>query len=238
MLLTGIQTTALLEQEDWWCWFQITSPPTHQKNIHEWITPPTTPLTHSIFFLTCAYSIWKSLGQGMKSHHSSNPSCFSENAESLTHCTIRELPSLTLSLKTFPWKLLGSLGLLSTSYLDSLLGACNKSCIFLHHNPGSVNWLTAFSQEAQVWFGNVCVSIVWGKPWLHYIHFKPHTLIYMHCWALLISPSWGNVIEWVQCSVLSWAPICPWFRAQALCSPGLNPALLFTSHVTLGKLPH
>ena len=32
-------------------------------------------------------------------------------------------PSLTLSLKNFLWKPLGSSGLLNTSYLDSFLGA-------------------------------------------------------------------------------------------------------------------
>ena len=49
--------------------------------------------------------------------------------------------SLTLCLETFPWKPLGSWGLLSTSCLDSLLGACNKLCTFLHHSPVSVNCL-------------------------------------------------------------------------------------------------
>ena len=48
--------------------------------------------------------------------------------------------SFTLSLKIFPWKPL-RVGLLSISYLDSLLGACSKHYTCLHHNLVSVNWL-------------------------------------------------------------------------------------------------
>ena len=43
-------------------------------------------------------------------------------------------------------------GLGSTSYLDSLLGACKKRCAFLHHNLISVGWL--YRKWMQVWFSN------------------------------------------------------------------------------------
>lgn len=45
--------------------------------------------------------------------------------------------SLTLSLKTVSQKPSGNLGLLSSSGLDSLLGAYNERRTFLHHNPVS-----------------------------------------------------------------------------------------------------
>ena len=54
---------------------------------------------------------------------------------------ISQLLSLTLSLKTFPLESLGHLGLLSTSCLDSLLGAWRKYCTFLHHNLVWEEWL-------------------------------------------------------------------------------------------------
>lgn len=47
---------------------------------------------------------------------------------------------LILSLKIFPCKPSGSLGFLSTSYLDFLFGACNKHSTFLH-NLVSADWL-------------------------------------------------------------------------------------------------
>ena len=42
--------------------------------------------------------MWKFLGQGSNLCHSSNLSCCSDNARSLTHCTTRELPKGTFSL--------------------------------------------------------------------------------------------------------------------------------------------
>ena len=45
-------------------------------------------------------------------------------------CTHKHIP--TLSLKTYPWKSLGSSNLLSTNYIDSLLSACNKYCTLLY----------------------------------------------------------------------------------------------------------
>ena len=45
---------------------------------------------HSYFF-NHAHSMWKFLGQGSNLCHSSNPSCCSGNAESLTCCATREL---------------------------------------------------------------------------------------------------------------------------------------------------
>ena len=48
--------------------------------------------------------------------------------------------TLTPSLKLFPWKPLRG-GLLSISYLDSLLGAYSKHYTCLHHNLVSINWL-------------------------------------------------------------------------------------------------
>ena len=48
-------------------------------------------------------------------------------------------PSISLSLKTFLWKLLGNSDPWSTSYLDSLVGSEHR--IFLHHNQMSTDWL-------------------------------------------------------------------------------------------------
>ena len=50
-------------------------------------------------------------------------------------------PPLTLFLKTFVWKTVGSSGLLSTSHQDFLFGTSNKCYTFLHHNTVSVVWL-------------------------------------------------------------------------------------------------
>ena len=44
------------------------------------------------YFFGHAHGIWKIPGQGSKLHHSSNPSCCSDNAGSLTHWATRELP--------------------------------------------------------------------------------------------------------------------------------------------------
>ena len=44
--------------------------------------------------------------------------------------------SLTLSLKTFHWKLSGSSGVLNTS-----LVYCNKCCLFLPYSQVSIDWL-------------------------------------------------------------------------------------------------
>lgn len=44
-----------------------------------------------------------------------------------------------------------------------VLAPYGKSCIFLHHNPMSGDWLCcAFGKKSQVWFGN-CVC-VWDSP--------------------------------------------------------------------------
>ena len=37
----------------------------------------------------CAQSMWKFLGQGLKLHHSSNPSFYGDSISSLTHCATR-----------------------------------------------------------------------------------------------------------------------------------------------------
>ena len=42
-------------------------------------------------FSGCAHSIWKFPGQGLNLCYSSNPSCCSASARSLTHCAIVEL---------------------------------------------------------------------------------------------------------------------------------------------------
>ena len=39
MLPTSTETPDPLEQEDWWCWLLLTSPPTHQNKVHELIMP-------------------------------------------------------------------------------------------------------------------------------------------------------------------------------------------------------
>ena len=42
------------------------------------------------FFFGCSNSVCKFLGQGLNPWHNSDPSWCSDNAESLTHCTIRK----------------------------------------------------------------------------------------------------------------------------------------------------
>lgn len=44
-----------------------------------------------LVFFGWAWGMWKLPGQGLKPHHC-NPSCYSANAGSLTHCVTRELP--------------------------------------------------------------------------------------------------------------------------------------------------
>ena len=39
-----------------------------------------------LFFFDCACGMWKFLDQGLNPHHSSSPSCCSDNAGSLVHC--------------------------------------------------------------------------------------------------------------------------------------------------------
>ena len=69
-----------------------------------------------------------------------------------------------LLLKALPWKPSGSL--LSLSCLFSLLGACNKCHTFLHHNLGSVNWLSCAGCEwTQVWFGNKIRPLFGSSSW-------------------------------------------------------------------------
>ena len=75
-------------------------------------------------------------------------------------CTHKHIP--TLSLKTYPWKSLGSSNLLSINYLDSLVSACNKCCALLHHNPVWRLTLLHTAKLTQVWFGGTCI---WGNPW-------------------------------------------------------------------------
>ena len=53
-------------------------------------------------------------------------------------------PSLTLSLKIFPWKPLSIWEILNISQPynnNSFPGAYNHSCTFFYHNPVSVDWL-------------------------------------------------------------------------------------------------
>ena len=45
--------------------------------------------------------MWTFLGQGLSLHNSSDPSCFSDNAGSLTHCTIREFLIVSLMCRFF-----------------------------------------------------------------------------------------------------------------------------------------
>ena len=45
---------------------------------------------HVAFFLGCTCSMWRFLGQGSNLRHSSDPSCCSGNAGSLTLCATRE----------------------------------------------------------------------------------------------------------------------------------------------------
>ena len=51
---------------------------------------PTALQNSSYFFFGHTCSIWKFPGQGLNPCHSSNPSCYSENARSLTSCATRE----------------------------------------------------------------------------------------------------------------------------------------------------
>ena len=48
------------------------------------------------FFFGHAHGMWKFLGQGSNLLHSSDPSCYSENAGSLTHRTARECQQWTI----------------------------------------------------------------------------------------------------------------------------------------------
>ena len=55
--------------------------------------------------------------------------------------------------KNLSLKAIGSFCALSTNCLDSLLGACNKCCTFLHHKPVSVDWV--YCMQGEYKFGSV-----------------------------------------------------------------------------------
>ena len=61
-------------------------------------------------FLGHSHSMWKFLGWGSNTCHSSNPSCYNDNGGFLTHCTTRELPfppfMCVLIAINFPFELL------------------------------------------------------------------------------------------------------------------------------------
>ena len=73
----------------------------HIWSLLYWGILPLYPLCWEVTFVFCfwfflpffghTHSTCKFLGQGLKLHHSSNPSCCSDNAGSLTHYTTREL---------------------------------------------------------------------------------------------------------------------------------------------------
>ena len=71
----------------------------------------------------------------MLTHHYLTPSQ-SEDCPKADHTSHKSL-SLTLSLKTFPWKLAASLCLLNTNCLDSLLDALWSTLHFPSSQPGS-----------------------------------------------------------------------------------------------------
>ena len=58
-----------------------------------------------VLFLECVlgdtHGMWKFLGQGLNLYPSSDPSCCSDSAGSLTHCVKGELPILLILIKTF-----------------------------------------------------------------------------------------------------------------------------------------
>lgn len=69
--------------------------------------------------------------------------------------------------------------------------------------------------------------------------FKNCLLIFQAQLGLAYLPSWGTVLECVAQSSpeLDFTGSMVWrFRAQAQCSPGLNPALPLNSHVMLHEL--
>ena len=45
-------------------------------------------------FSICGHNMWKVPGKGLNTSHSIDPSCFSDNARSFTHCATRELLKL------------------------------------------------------------------------------------------------------------------------------------------------
>ena len=139
-----------------------------------------------------------------------------------------------LPLKTFPWKPLGSLGLLSMSCLFSLLGNCNKHCTFLHYNLGSVNWLHTV-ERTQVSFSNRTPHYrVEGE---HQTLKKP-SLERWASWPILRADSWTFRSQEALKSGLSWTlssavknSWCQWW----------HPSVWFSASVChtcgKGKLP-
>ena len=61
------------------------------KNLGMYVASPLVFISLIFFGHTCG--MWKFPGQGLNSCHSSNPSCFSDNARSLTHSASGEPPS-------------------------------------------------------------------------------------------------------------------------------------------------
>jgi len=95
----------------------------HQVGEMNWILPPDCPEIEG-------WWCWLLI---------TSPPTNQKNVQKLTtHLTT---VCLTLSLKTFPWKPLGSLSLLSTSYLHSVPGAHRKCCALLHQDLVSLDWL-------------------------------------------------------------------------------------------------
>ena len=92
-------------------------------------------------FLTCFLhwiflggwqGMWKSLGQGLNPRHSSNPSCWRDNARSLTCCVTREF-HIDFIISLFPYH---RIFMMTASILYKLI-CLNRSPL---HSTNSIYW--------------------------------------------------------------------------------------------------
>lgn len=97
---------------------------------------------------------------------------------------ILKAPSLILSLKNCLWK---PLGLLNTSYLDSLFGACKMlhfPSTWPHVSRLALLWV---GEQTQIWFSNKTTSWPWlGKQWIFCLCILLNCLNTVPSWAVYI----------------------------------------------------
>ena len=114
--------------------------------------------------------------------------------------------SLILSWKNFPWKPLGSLGLLSTGYLTSLLGTCKNTALSFSTNQCQWMALLPMGIWTQVWFSNNFTSHY--SFWKYFQYYLCSLVVKIpwvqlqHPWfGWMASPTWWT---WVWASSGSW----------------------------------
>ena len=128
--------------------------------------------------------------------------------------TYLEALSLTLPLKTLPWKLKGSSYLLSIS-----LAPYNKGCTFHHHNLVSADWLFCALVSGSK-FGSVACLEHGSEKKVQYILPKKQNWVLMCNWKGIASHM--TYTKW-------WWGTCIWYRSSFLAVIYRKTALALSS---------